>query len=619
MLQGTEIPVEAVPSVLRLPRMRDVVTARVAATLAGVIALSAVLRFVLAWWLPVPWIFADELLYSELAKSFAATGTFSVREVAGLGYGPLYPILISPAYALFDSVPHAYLVIKAINSLVMSCAAVPSYFLARRLVSRGWAITVASLSVAVPSLVYTGMVMTESLFYPLVLATVLAVVRTLERPTGTRQLAAIGLVTLGILTRPQAVALLPALLTAIVAVSVGDVAADRLLPWPSAVFRRLRVYYPTFLALGGGIVAVFAWERAHGRSLFASFGAAQGVFHSSFAPAAVTKWLLYHVVELDLYAGVLPFAAFLILATFTFARGDRSVRVFAVVAVSTAFWLLLTVSAFISSLGSSPGAVPHIDDRYTFYLVPLLLIALAAWVTQRLPRPPAWAAAAGLTAGILPVVLPYGTLIRGNAIPDALALLPWATVRGGVLVAPAHILVRVVAITVILGLLFFLLRPPRLPYIVPLLVLLNFAAITSGAEIRVHGASVAASRFLGSDRDWIDEAVGAKAETVVISSGEADRLVIAESEFFNRSLGRVYYLKEPTGLGLPEEHVRVARSGQLYADGTQRPVRAPYVLLDRSIVPRGGRLVAVDRTTGMRLFAVASAGRADEIRLVRSS
>src|SRR6058998_3898288 len=103
MLQGTELPVEAVPSVLRLPRMRDVVTApRVVATLAGVIALSAVLRFALAWWLPVPWIFADELVFSELAKSFAATGTFSMREVPGLGYGPLYPILISPAYAVFD-------------------------------------------------------------------------------------------------------------------------------------------------------------------------------------------------------------------------------------------------------------------------------------------------------------------------------------------------------------------------------------------------------------------------------------------------------------------------------------------------------------------------------------
>ena len=192
------------------------------AWLTGLVVISTLVRFALTWLIPVPWIFADELKYSELAKSFAATGSFAIRDVPGLGLSPLYPLLISPAYALFDSVPHAYLAIRLINSLLMSLAAVPTYLLARRLVTRGWALTAAALTLLVPSLGYAGMVMTESLFLPLFLTTVLVVVAMLERPTVGRQLAALGLVGLALLTRPAAVALVPALLSAIAIVVAGD-------------------------------------------------------------------------------------------------------------------------------------------------------------------------------------------------------------------------------------------------------------------------------------------------------------------------------------------------------------------------------------------------------------
>ena len=53
----------------------------------------------------------DELVYSELAKSFAASGHFEIRGApSGGSYGFVYPVLISPAYRLFDSVPDAYAV-----------------------------------------------------------------------------------------------------------------------------------------------------------------------------------------------------------------------------------------------------------------------------------------------------------------------------------------------------------------------------------------------------------------------------------------------------------------------------------------------------------------------------
>ena len=45
-----------------------------------------------------PFIMVDELIYSELARSFAAGDGFQVRDVPAGGFSLVYPILISPAY-----------------------------------------------------------------------------------------------------------------------------------------------------------------------------------------------------------------------------------------------------------------------------------------------------------------------------------------------------------------------------------------------------------------------------------------------------------------------------------------------------------------------------------------
>ena len=68
------------------------------AWLAALVAVSAGIRFVLARGIVAPWIMVDELVYSELAKSFAANGHFEIRGVSSGGsYGFVYPVLISAA------------------------------------------------------------------------------------------------------------------------------------------------------------------------------------------------------------------------------------------------------------------------------------------------------------------------------------------------------------------------------------------------------------------------------------------------------------------------------------------------------------------------------------------
>src|SRR4029078_2897285 len=93
---------------------------------------SVGVRLWLAWRVPTPWIMVDELIYSELAKSFAAGGHFLFRgHPTATRFGFVSPVLISPAWASSRNVPHAYAAAKAINCLVMSLAAVPAYLSAR--------------------------------------------------------------------------------------------------------------------------------------------------------------------------------------------------------------------------------------------------------------------------------------------------------------------------------------------------------------------------------------------------------------------------------------------------------------------------------------------------------
>src|ERR671931_2335603 len=129
----------------------------------------------------------DELVYSELAKSFEATGHFLVRGEHHGAYGFVYPAVIAPAWKLFSSVPDAYAGAKVIGSVAMSLTVLPAYFLARRVLRPGPSLFAAVLAVAVPSMLYTGTLMTETVFYPLFVCVALALVLALEQPTLWRQ------------------------------------------------------------------------------------------------------------------------------------------------------------------------------------------------------------------------------------------------------------------------------------------------------------------------------------------------------------------------------------------------------------------------------------------------
>jgi hypothetical protein len=571
--------------------------------LSLLVAVSVVIRSALAFRNPAPWIFQDELLYSELAKSFAGTGHFAIRENPGAGgFGVVYPALVSPAWALYQKVPAAYDAAKAINAVIMSLAAIPVYLLARPLAGRALALVAATLSLALPAMVYTSTIMTENAFFPVFLFWVLALVFALERPSAVRQVAVVALTFVAYLTRNQAAVLVPAMVTAIVIVVVFE-AWDDNRRFADALMRRAASFAVTWALLVAGIAGYLAFEvGSKGKTLSnAVLGGYSVLTNSSYSVHETARWFLYHTGELDFAVGVLPFAAFIVLLVAALRRRppSREARIFAAVAVSASVWLLLEVAAFATT-----DFGRQIQERNLFYLEPLFLIALVAWVRGLLPRSPALTGAAALVAAALPGVVPFASFLGPNEVANAFGLLPlWRAVDRAI-VAPSH-LTEVVLLACIGAGLLFLLLPPRFALVAPAAVLLYLAAANSPVVGKVRTTSIE-SRYGGvrTHRDWIDRAVGTKPRVADIWTGAPGVNFVAlwDNEFFNRSVGPVYNLHGPPD-GLPQETITIDPRDGVARDPSGRVVTAPYVLTDTSLKV-AGQPIASDPALGMVLYRV---------------
>jgi hypothetical protein len=578
------------------------------ALLVGVSTLTQV-QFVRG--LPVPRIFGDELIYSELARSFAATGEFAVREVPSAGYGVVYPALIAPAFALFSDLPQAYAAAKVINAVLISLAAVPAYLLARLVLGRGWAFVAAALAVAVPSMVYSGSLMTENAFYPLFLLCALVIVRALERPSAGRQVAVLLCIALAFLTRAQAVVLVPGYLSAVVLMAAVELRVERQRLRLRPLLESLRAYRLTWLLLAGGGVLLLAGQALRGRSPLDLLGAYQVVVgHTSVTE--IPRWFAYHLADLDLYTGVLPFAAACIMLPLALGRHEQNPRLRALAAATLALtlWMTLLVAAFASSAVERQWGVHRVHERNLFYVVPLLIVFLLVWLQRGRPKPIALAVAAVVLAGGLPSLLPFDELARSSRRLEVLPILPWRND----LLGQASVPLAVLIFAAILVLVFVLVRA-RTIWVLPLLVFLQFYVVGVAAGAQIQSASRDALQAgIGVERDWIDRRVPQGTEVVAVSAiagrtsfGDGNRLYeswrrVWLNEFFNARMGRIFYLGQRLPYDLPENAVRRGSDGRLMlASDPSAPVRAHYVIAPQSLGLRG-KVLARDVRTGTNLY-----------------
>jgi hypothetical protein len=87
-------------------------------------------------------------------------------------------------------------------------------------------------------------------------------------------------------------------------------------------------------------------------------------------------------------------------------------------------------------------------------------------------------------------------------------------------------------------------------------------------------------------------------------TGNTSRFSIWENEFFSRAPGRLFYLVEPMGGGLPQTKVTVDRQTGLLRDPQGRTISAPYALSDGSVTPAGS-VAAADERRGIFLYRLA--------------
>jgi hypothetical protein len=548
--------------------------------LAAIVVCSFALRAWLASGMVAPFVMVDELIYAELAKSLAAEGEMLVRGVPASGYSLLYPLAISPAFAFFDDLVDAYGAAKTINALLMSLAAIPAYLLARRVASQWLSLLAAVLAVALPSLAYTGTLTTESLFYPAALVVALLCVRYLERPGWGRLAALAAALAAAYLTRSQALGFVPVVATA---------------PPLLALFRRdarvLRPFLPLYVLLAVGAIAVVALQQARGEPLRELLGAYAVVGEGGYDAGAVARFWLWHFEELTLYVGVVPVAVLLLLLGLVRAL-PAPLQEHLAVTFASVVWGTLVVGAFASRFASD-----RIQDRYLFYLAPLLLVAVLGWIAVGAPRPPVLAAAAASIALALPLVFPYTRFIGEPAKSDTLGLIPLWTHNDRLPFGSYWATVALVG-TALLAL--FFLVPARAAIAVPLVLLALYAVesrpVWSGANGFLRASEGALFQGIqGVPRDWVDSAVPEGAAVTVLWRGHPDRFVVNQNEFFNRAVGDVLYTTAPTPGGIGETAVTVDERDGVVLDPDGDPVRPRYLLADGAFTPDGDPIARDER------------------------
>ena len=495
----------------------------VCAGLTGAVGVSTILQWFAARRIVGLWIMPDEAIYGERALGFWRTGHLSVVRGAGAGYSVLYPVLAGAPLSI-GTPATGYALLKVVQALVVSLTAVPVFLYARRAMPGRWALVAAALSLASPTLLYAGFVMTEVLFYPLAAWALLAIARAVATESRRDQLVALALIAAAVLTRTQGVVFIGVFGLAVL--------LDR---------RRLRSFVPVWVVVGAAILTALVLPDALG---------AYGPTLRAHYPIGLAAGLTWdHFAYLALSTGVAPIAA---LAVLTARRRLLDAEGRALVAVALAAVLLVVpqVGIFAS------GYAPHLLGRDLAALAPILFIVLALWLSRVDVRDRVLVVV-GASEVVVLALTPWGHLIVPNATPDSF---------GVVVLEHANITVTIVVVALVL-LVLFAAWPRLLPFVV--LAALATSSIVASDKIASLVRSQQAS-LLGGDHRWIDHA--ADGPVAELYDGERYWNGVWQATFWNRRIDDVVSLAPTVVPGpLAQRQERVEPDGRL-------PLAARYVV-----------------------------------------
>jgi len=134
--------------------------------LIAILILIAV-KFLISLIVQSPSAFSDEYVFVKMARSFYYYGTFSIEGVASNMRPSIYPILLSPAYAL-GKMQSAYILMKLINTILSTLIIIPAFLLLKDFLSEKKAfISALIISIIPPFFSFSNYIMAENLFYTL--------------------------------------------------------------------------------------------------------------------------------------------------------------------------------------------------------------------------------------------------------------------------------------------------------------------------------------------------------------------------------------------------------------------------------------------------------------------
>ena len=474
-----------------------------------------------------PWLFTDELKLAEISRSISETGHGELRGHPS-GFQTLYAYLLAPFWKIGD-VATAYATIKYVGVFVMTSALFPTYFLARTILSKPWALFAAIGAVATPALAYAPFLVEEPAAYPWAALSLFLVAKALAVRTRWWAIGAAAACLLAPAVRGELAVLIPVYALAVIFLlltsarfkawrrswSVGD--------WVGAV------------VLGIGAIILFsAVVGAHSQTWFISTGfyRHRTIVYGLWAAGAFTIGL-----------GVLPVVC---LAALVRPRGEQWTRelkayVSLTCAALLAFGLYTaTKASYLSTKFSTVVA-----ERNLIYLAPLLFVATGLALERGRLR--LWAVLG--TAGFcLYVIL---------TTPYQLDLWPYSDALGFSIVQMANrdlamddrdvtwLLVVVLIVSVAILVVPRLFARPRLTTGIAagaaaLVIAWGLTGEISASNGTNNFSQVLLSNF-PSPPNWLDKATGRK-PAIFLGQNITDPQGIWLMEFWNRSLQYVWSL-----------------------------------------------------------------------------
>ncbi len=554
---------------------------------------------VLAFNVPGPEVFGDEMFYMEAATSLAHGHGLHVRE-GGYGFGPGFPLVAAIVLRAIADRVVAYHAVLALNGVVVASAVVPIYLIARRVLSVRAAAATAAVCLLMPCSFYAASFMTESLGYVAALWALAAILPAVERPTVARQIAVLAAVALASAIRPQFVVLLP---TFLLALALRQLLEPKPRPPAGAAVRRL---WPVWAALALSALAAAALAARSG-SPARVMGGYSALWRSYDAIGSV-EWAAWHAFDLALYLSLIPVVALPAMVAWAGRLARTSVEQRSFLALFAAANVVAIAMAGV--FGSSEFGEGRLHDRYIFYVIPLWIVLLVGWACAGAPRTRVGVFAGGLVVLGLVALAPVGRLVRFNGtwLFDGAGTTTWAVVRE--LSGSQNVTKLLMAVAVCAAVVLVARVPAGRASLLVVLVAVGFLVPSWGMWARAMSVG---DRNIFATRSrqqllWVDDAT-AGARTVVLFVGSAAcrdpavEYAYIQSEFFNASIGPVAVLG-PEGMsrfGLPELRATLGETGEVLKDGA--PLSAAYVLTAPGVSIEG-RIVARGTTAGLVLWQV---------------